>query len=61
MLFRSGDYIFVEGTYAHLQFAKENIAQALASRMAAGRINFSDARQIAERLLYHNAAALFGV
>ena len=56
-----GDYIFVEGTYAHLQFAKENIAQALANRMASGRIHFTDARQIAERLLYHNAAALFGV
>lgn len=55
-----GDYIFVEGTYAHLQFARENIAQALASRMEAGRLDRSDALTCAARLLHHNAQSLYG-
>lgn len=55
-----GDYIFVEGTYAHLQFARENIAQALANRIDRSRLNRVDALTIAGRLLHDNAAALFG-
>ncbi len=54
-----GDYIYVEGTYAHLQFARENIAQALGNRVAAGRLTRPDALKLANRLLHDNAAALF--
>ncbi len=55
-----GDYIFVEGTYAHLQFAKENIAEALSNRIDKGRLDKSDALGLARRLLHDNAEALFG-
>jgi hypothetical protein len=55
-----GDYIYVEGTYAHLQFARENIAQALGNRVAAGRLTRPDALKLAGRLLHDNAAGLFG-
>jgi uncharacterized protein len=55
-----GDYIFVEGTYAHLQFARENIAQALANRMEAGRLDRADALTLASRLLHDNAQVLYG-
>jgi len=56
-----GDYIFVEGTYAHLQFAKENIAEALAARIDKGRLDRSDALGLARRLLYENPKAFFGL
>lgn len=56
-----GDYIFVEGTYAHLQFAKENIAETLALRIEKGRLDRSDALGLARRLLYDNPKAFFGV
>lgn len=56
-----GDYIFVEGTYAHLQFAKENIAEALAVRIEKGRLDRSDALGLARRLLYDNAKVFFGI
>ena len=55
-----GDYIFVEGTYAHLQFAKENIADALSGRIDKGRLDKADAPGLARRLLHDNAQALFG-
>lgn len=55
-----GDYIFVEGTYAHLQFAKENIADVLSSRIDKGRLDKADAVGLARRLLHDNAQTLFG-
>jgi hypothetical protein len=55
-----GDFIFVEGTYAHLQFAKENIAEVLSRRIEQGRLDKSDALGLARRLLHDNAQALFG-
>lgn len=55
-----GDYIFVEGTYAHLQFARENIAQVLADRIEANRLERADALVLAARLLHGNARTLYG-
>jgi uncharacterized protein len=55
-----GDFLFVEGTYAHLQFAKENIAEVLSRRIENGRLDKSDALVLAKRLLHDNAQALFG-
>ncbi|MBN1411101.1 MAG: hypothetical protein JW969_09665 [Spirochaetales bacterium] len=55
-----GDYIFVEGTYAHLQFAKEKVAEVLANRIEKGRLNKADAVVLTEQLLHDNAEALFG-
>jgi len=55
-----GDYIFVEGTYAHLQFAKENIAEALSNRIDKGRLDKADALGLAKRRLHDNAEVLFG-
>jgi predicted TIM-barrel fold metal-dependent hydrolase len=54
-----GDYLFIEGVYGHLQIAKENIARALADKVADGIFTMKEAVSYAEMILYSNAALLF--
>lgn len=56
-----GDYLFVEGTYAHAVMARENIARVLTAKVSDGYFTEADARTVAKMLLYDNAKGFFGV
>jgi predicted TIM-barrel fold metal-dependent hydrolase len=56
-----GDYIFVEGTYAHAQMARANVAQVLAEKVAMEYIGEDEALVLMRKLLYGNAATFFGL
>ena len=54
-----GDYVMnVENVYGHLVMARETLAEALAERMAYGRLDMEGAEQIA-RLWFHDNPASF--
>jgi hypothetical protein len=54
-----GDYVFVEGVYAHLKIAKQNIGRVLAEKVTDGVFTMADAKRYAGMLLYDNADKLF--
>lgn len=54
-----GDYRFVEGIYAHVRIARDNIARVLADRVERGDQTPNEAKEIAERILRLNARELF--
>jgi hypothetical protein len=54
-----GDYCFAEGVYGHLQLAKENIAKALAYKVADGAFGLSDAKRYVKMMLFDNPDTLF--
>lgn len=58
-----GDYPFccAEGVYGHQVIARRNIAQALAAKLDAGRIDLPQAKRIAQNLLYDNPKKLFSL
>ncbi len=56
-----GDYIFVEGAYAHARLARDNVAQVLAEKVAAGYLTEDEAVVLAHKLLHDNAAKFFGL
>jgi predicted TIM-barrel fold metal-dependent hydrolase len=54
-----GDYFMVEGTYAHLKIAKENIAHVLTKMILNKRITLNYAYEISEMILNKNIACIF--
>jgi len=56
-----GDYLFVEGAYAHSMIARENIAYTLSAKVEEGYFTEEQARAIMKKLLRDNAAELFGI
>ena len=56
-----GDYISVELVYGHSKIARENIASVLSKKVEQGDMTISQAKSAADRILYGNPAAFFGV
>jgi hypothetical protein len=56
-----GDYLFVEGTYAHSRMAREGVARVLSEKVETGYLSEEEAMQIAQLILHDNAARLFGL
>lgn len=54
-----GDYIFVEGTYAHAQMARQNVARVLAEKVETGYLSEDEAMTLAHQILHDNAAQFF--
>ncbi len=56
-----GDYLFVEGAYAHAEMARENVAHVLAQKVLDGYCSEADALGLARKILRQNAVTLFGL
>ncbi len=56
-----GDYIFIEGTYAHCKLAKADVAEVLWQRIEEGQDDEASALALARRLLFDNPRELFGL
>lgn len=54
-----GDYLFVEGAYAHCRMARDNIARVLAEKVEEGYFCEEEAQIIAKHLLHDNPRELF--
>jgi predicted TIM-barrel fold metal-dependent hydrolase len=54
-----GDYIFVEGAYAHARLARQNVATVLAEKVKASYLTEDEARSLAYKLLRENAIRFF--
>lgn len=54
-----GDYLFVEGAYAHAEMARKNVALVLAEKVQSGYLTERDAEELAEKLLRKNAMEVF--
>jgi predicted TIM-barrel fold metal-dependent hydrolase len=54
-----GDYLFVEGAYAHSRMARSNVAQVLAEKVEAGYLTEGEAIALGHKLLRENAARFF--
>jgi hypothetical protein len=54
-----GDYIFVEGAYAHSRMARSNVAEVLAEKVSSGYLNEAEALTLAHMLLRDNAIRFF--
>lgn len=56
-----GDYIFVEGAYAHAKWARYNVAKVLADKVDDGYFTLDEAKRVAEMVLRENAKEFFGL
>lgn len=56
-----GDYLFVEGTYAHSMMARENVARVLAAKVAEGYLREDEASRVAKMILHDNAEEFFNL
>ena len=54
-----GDYIFVEGAYAHAQWARKNVAMVLTEKVETGYLVENEAVELAHLIFHHNAAQFF--
>lgn len=54
-----GDYLFVEGAYAHARMARDNVAQVLSEKVADGYLTEDEAASMAHALLRDNALSFF--
>lgn len=54
-----GDYFFVDGVYGHQLLARQNVARALADKIALGLMDQAMALRIARGLFLHNPHAIF--
>ncbi len=54
-----GDYNFIDGVYAHLRMAKQNVAKALAIKVEENVFSVSKAAEIAHSLFYDNPKRIF--
>ena len=54
-----GDYLFVEGAYAHSVIARDNIARVLAEKVEYGYFDLDEAGRLAYDILRNNALRLF--
>jgi hypothetical protein len=56
-----GDYGFVDGVYGHQLLARQNVAAALAEKVADGSISLSRARELADWMFVDNPKNLFSL
>ena len=56
-----GDYIIVEGAYAHAKIARDNIAQVLTEKVEEGYFSSSQAMEFARKILRDNALDVFNI
>jgi kynurenine formamidase len=56
-----GDYCFVDGVYGHQHLARQNVALALASKVADGSFDLERAQEIAGWLFVANPIRIFGL
>lgn len=56
-----GDYLFVEGAYAHAKMARDNIARVLAEKVEEGYFSPSEAIGFARRILRDNPLEVFNL
>jgi len=56
-----GDYCFVDGVYGHQKIARQNVAAALAQKVADGSFDVERGREIAHWLFVDNPARIFGL
>lgn len=56
-----GDYCFLDGIYGHQYIARENIAKALAIKVAHNAMELDRAKQVAKMLLHDNPVAIFAL
>ena len=56
-----GDYIFVEGAYAHAQMARADVAQVLAEKVETRYLTEDEAIGVARKILRENAKRFFGL
>jgi uncharacterized protein len=54
-----GDYLFVEGAYAHAKMAREGIARTLSEMVDDGYFGVDDALAVARKVLHDNAWSFF--
>ncbi|MFH0964073.1 MAG: amidohydrolase family protein [Planctomycetota bacterium] len=54
-----GDYVFIEGTYAHARIAREGITRALARKVDEGYLDEEEALRIGKGLFRENAIDFF--
>jgi hypothetical protein len=54
-----GDYMFVEGTYAHARMARDNVAQVLSEKVVDGYLTEAEAISLAHAFLRDNALSFF--
>lgn len=54
-----GDYLFVDGVYGHQRIARDNVARALAAKVADGCFDVDRANEIARWLLVDNPRRIF--
>lgn len=56
-----GDYIFVEGAYAHAQMARADVAQVLTEKVETRYLTEDEAIGLARKILRENAKKFFGL
>ena len=56
-----GDYVIVEGAYAHSRIARRVVTEVLSEKVSAGYISREDAFELAKDLLRNNAWNLFNL
>jgi len=56
-----GDYIFVEGAYAHAEMARDNLSRVLAEKVMTGYLREDEACTLAHKLLRTNAVRFYGL
>ncbi len=54
-----GDYIIVEGAYAHSRLARDNVARVLTEKIKEGYLTENEALEIARKILRENPAKVF--
>jgi predicted TIM-barrel fold metal-dependent hydrolase len=54
-----GDYLYVEGAYAHAEMAREVVTATLAEKVLSGYLTPADARELAVKFLRNNAIDLY--
>jgi len=54
-----GDYIFIEGTYAHSVMAKSIVAEVLTEKVKSGYFTVEEAIEFAQKILNKNALEIF--
>ena len=56
-----GDYCFVDGVYGHQRLARDNVAVALATKVADGSFDLDRARQIAQWVFVDNPVRILNL
>ena len=54
-----GDYLFVEGAYAHAKIARDNIARVLTEKIEEGYFSSTDAVDFANKILRENPLEIY--